>query len=173
MIKNKRQLTITKSKLQKLRAEIESIKLDKDLSSIRKELILGSQIALKKRLENQIQAFEWLTSGEVTKLPSSPLSTLGSRLIEARIGKGMTQKDLANKLEMKEQQIQRYEKNEYGQISFDNIIDVTNALDISVRISEISLKKANIDLRQFPNQEQIGKVSDIVKERGQLLAIRS
>ena len=55
-------------------------------------------------------------------------------LIRARIARGMSQKELADFLGLKEQQIQRYEAERYRSASLDRLIEIADAL--SVRISE-------------------------------------
>jgi Helix-turn-helix len=46
------------------------------------------------------------------------LNDLPTTLIKARISAGMTQKELAEKIGIREQQIQRYEANHYNSASF-------------------------------------------------------
>jgi HTH-type transcriptional regulator/antitoxin HigA len=55
-------------------------------------------------------------------------------LIQARIARGMSQKDLGDFLGVAEQQIQRYESDRYRAASLDRLIEVADAL--SVRIVE-------------------------------------
>ena len=56
----------------------------------------------------------------------------------ARIARGLTQKDLARKLGVKEQQIQRYEETDYASASLSRLNEVIKALDIEVK-EEITL----------------------------------
>jgi HTH-type transcriptional regulator / antitoxin HipB len=53
-------------------------------------------------------------------------------LIQKRIGLGMTQKELAAKLGIKEQMVQRYEASGYESIGFQRLIEVWNALSASM-----------------------------------------
>jgi HTH-type transcriptional regulator / antitoxin HipB len=53
-------------------------------------------------------------------------------LIQKRISLGMTQKELAAKLGIKEQMVQRYESNGYESISYNRLTDVWNALKTSI-----------------------------------------
>lgn len=61
-------------------------------------------------------------------------------LIKARIALGMTQKDLAEKLGMKEQQIQRYEANQYGSAGFHRLTEVAEALEVTLNSSLLTLR---------------------------------
>jgi ribosome-binding protein aMBF1 (putative translation factor) len=55
-----------------------------------------------------------------------------SRLIEARIAAGMSQRELARVLGIKEQQVQRYEATEYASASLARVIKVAHALAVEV-----------------------------------------
>ena len=61
-------------------------------------------------------------------------------LIKARIALGMTQKDLAEKLGMKEQQIQRYEANQYSSAGFQRLAEIATALDMKLNDSSLLLR---------------------------------
>jgi HTH-type transcriptional regulator / antitoxin HipB len=60
------------------------------------------------------------------------LNDLPTTLIKARIAAGMTQKDLANKIGVQEQQIQRYEASLYSSASFDRLRSIASALNIDI-----------------------------------------
>jgi ribosome-binding protein aMBF1 (putative translation factor) len=54
-------------------------------------------------------------------------------LIQARIAAGMSQRELAERLGLKEQQIQRYEATEYTSASWSRVSEVIRALGLTVR----------------------------------------
>ena len=58
--------------------------------------------------------------GTVAELPAT--------LIKARIARGLSQKDLADRIGLKEQQIQRYEATDYASASLARIKKVVSAL---------------------------------------------
>ena len=66
--------------------------------------------------------------------PQIPLDGLGTvaelpaNLIKARIARGLSQKDLADRIGLKEQQIQRYEATDYASASLARIKEVVSAL---------------------------------------------
>ena len=74
-----------------------------------------------------------LRSGKPKKLKRSSFHRLPLELIRARIARGLTQRDLAMKLGIKEQQIQRYEETDYASASLARINEVIKALDIEVK----------------------------------------
>jgi HTH-type transcriptional regulator / antitoxin HipB len=84
------------------------------------------------RLTAEIAEYDKLQQGEsVFKISS--LTELSIALIKARIASGMTQKELAEKIGVKEQQIQRYEANHYESASFERLREVFEALGISFK----------------------------------------
>ena len=58
----------------------------------------------------------------------SGVAELPTVLIKARIAQGLSQKDLAERLGLQEQQIQRYEATEYASASLTRIKEVVSAL---------------------------------------------
>ena len=58
----------------------------------------------------------------------SVVAELPSVLIKARIAQGLSQKDLAERLGLQEQQIQRYEATDYASASLTRIKEVVSAL---------------------------------------------
>lgn len=61
------------------------------------------------------------------------LEELPRFLVKARIIMGLTQEQLAERLEWKQQQIQRYEATEYKGISFARLVKVAHAIGIEIR----------------------------------------
>ena len=88
---------------------------------------LGSQIAT---LEAEIAHYERLRNGEVRFAKTHSLEDLPSVLVHARIAAGLSQTELAQRLGMKAQQIQRYEASEYASASLQRLIEVADVLDV-------------------------------------------
>jgi ribosome-binding protein aMBF1 (putative translation factor) len=134
MIKNERQYTITKAQARKFKDAIEAMSLGK--THTHPLLVKAQRDALESQiaeLEAQLKEYEKLRSGKLKKLKKSRFQDLPLELIRARIARGMTQKDLAKELGLKEQQIQRYEETEYASASLARVYEVIKALDIEVR----------------------------------------
>jgi transcriptional regulator with XRE-family HTH domain len=53
-------------------------------------------------------------------------------MIRARIALGLTQKQLAERVGLKEQQIQRYEENDYASASFSRLKEIIKALGLDI-----------------------------------------
>lgn len=87
------------------------------------------------QLREEVEEYERLKRGQFDVVVN--LNGLGRTLIALRIYKGMSQKDLAEKLGVLEPQISRDERNEYHGASIEKIQKVLNALDVTIK-SEIS-----------------------------------
>src|SRR5262249_45968908 len=91
---------------------------------------LASQI---EELLEEMALYEALRNGEVRSFEAEWLHDLPDILIQARIARGMSQKDLADFLGLKEQQIQRYEAERYRSASLDRLIEIADALHVRIR----------------------------------------
>ena len=96
------------------------------LLAVQKEA-LQSQLS---DLEADIREYEALKAGNFAFEQLERISELPRLLIRARIASGLSQRGLADRLGLKEQQIQRYEASDYASASFTRIREVVSALDI-------------------------------------------
>ena len=83
-------------------------------------------------LETELREYEALRAGQFEFDQLKTITELPVALIKARIARGLSQRDLADRLGIKEQQIQRYEASEYGSASLARIRDVISALGVDV-----------------------------------------
>jgi HTH-type transcriptional regulator/antitoxin HigA len=121
--------------------------------------------AMNSEFENlslQLQEYETLKSGTVEILKASNLEELPSILIRARIAKGLSQRQLADAIGLKEQQIQRYEAEEYASANLHRLADISNALGLNIsEVAEfratsqrpIEVNKDDLAWDQFPVKE--------------------
>ena len=89
---------------------------------------LRSQLA---DLRSELHEYESLTAGEFQFDGLEAVAGLPAVLIKARIAQGLSQKDLAERLGLKEQQVQRYEATDYASASLARIREVASALGAS------------------------------------------
>ncbi|WP_375122630.1 XRE family transcriptional regulator [Pseudomonas sp. LW8] len=118
-------------------------------------------------IKSEIKEYELIKEGKVSYLECSGLSELPKTLIYARIGLGLTQKDLAEKLGVPTQQLQRYEASSYMGASLSRLISVAEVLNVKVRESWSGAKAnsadsvfcwnsvENIDWTLFPAKEMV------------------
>ncbi len=84
-------------------------------------------------LRSQIAEYEALRQGEHGVLEVESLEDLPTALIQARIAAGLSQKELAERLGIKEQQVQLYESTDYASASLRRVNQVILALGIKVK----------------------------------------
>jgi DNA-binding XRE family transcriptional regulator len=132
MISNERQYRVTKAQAEKfsraLQEAIERSGVDPLLQKLENDA-LQSQL---HDLEQELREYERLRSAEESVLTLDSFAELPRALVKARVASGLTQKDLADRLGLKEQQIQRYEATEYTAASVRRLRQVIEALGIRV-----------------------------------------
>ena len=82
------------------------------------------------QLQEEVESYERLRRGEFDELVN--LRGLGHLLISLRIAKGVSQRDLAKRLEVHESQISRDERNEYFGITLERAIKILDALNVTL-----------------------------------------
>jgi HTH-type transcriptional regulator / antitoxin HigA len=165
MITNERQYKITRNQLKKIEEAIDSFDAEKVIAGVKSKSLAKAQIdallSEKENLVNQILQYETLKSGTVGQFRASTLKELPSILISARIAKNLSQNELAECVGIKEQQIQRYEAEQYASASLTRLAKIARALELNIsEIAEfevipetIDFKDENIAWDQFPVKE--------------------
>ena len=80
------------------------------------------------QLKEEVESYERLKRGEFDELEN--LRGLGNVLISVRIAQGISQRELARRLEVHESQISRDERNEYFGITLERAIKILDALNV-------------------------------------------
>jgi ribosome-binding protein aMBF1 (putative translation factor) len=135
-IKNDRQYRITKAQAHKLETALTQTARRADNGKVYPLLRKAQADALRSQLADlraEIRQYEALHSGEQRKFDLASLDDLARALIQARIAAGLSQKDLAARLGLKEQQIQRYEATDYASASLARVREVARALGLKVK----------------------------------------
>lgn len=91
-------------------------------------------LTMYRELAEEVKDYEILKSGEIKSFTIRNLEELPITLIKARIASGLNQAQLAEKLGMKTQMIQRYESSNYANASFRRLIQIAEALNIKFDI---------------------------------------
>jgi ribosome-binding protein aMBF1 (putative translation factor) len=135
MIKNEKQYRITKGVLARFEEAAEGLKARQSSGAVNDRIdprlqqaeidAVQSEIDV---LRGQIEEYEALQAGRRRVADLSVIETIPQALIQARIASGLSQKELAARLGLKEQQIQRYEANEYASASLRRVREVAEAL---------------------------------------------
>jgi ribosome-binding protein aMBF1 (putative translation factor) len=80
------------------------------------------------QLKEEVESYERLKRGEFEELEN--LRGLGHLLISLRIAQGISQRELARRLEVHESQVSRDERNEYFGITLERAIKILDALNV-------------------------------------------
>jgi ribosome-binding protein aMBF1 (putative translation factor) len=135
MIENERQYHVTKKRIAQFEASLASLQATPGPTNLPPRLhramcqSIESQLA---DLHREVAEYEALKARQVSVLELHSLSELPDLLIKARIARGYTQADLAKRLHLKPQQIQRYEATRYHTVSFRRLLEVARALDVDL-----------------------------------------
>jgi DNA-binding Xre family transcriptional regulator len=135
MITNQRKYRITKSWITRFEKELvanETRELgpreDPDMRQVVHDAI-ASEI---ETLRRQIDHYEQLRDGHITSREITSLRELPSALIEARIAARLAQRQLAERIGVAEQQIQRWEANDYSGVNLDRLQSIADALGVQI-----------------------------------------
>jgi HTH-type transcriptional regulator / antitoxin HipB len=149
MIQNERQYRITQTKLREFEQQLADLDLllgslpclgnpdgttpqDPNLHPRQAIGWTNSYKLTIRQLKQELTEYEQLKSGHILTFILGSLNDLPTTLIKARIAAGMTQKELADKIGVREQQIQRYEASQYSSASFDRLRSIAGALNIEI-----------------------------------------
>lgn len=136
MITNERQYAITRAELRRFEEAVEAQQPQAPAEGVDPRIgeAMASALASQaETLREEIKRYEDLRDGRVTKRELGNLRALPTALIEARIVAGLTQKQLGERLDVKEQQVQRWEANFYSGVGVDRLQEVADALGMEVR----------------------------------------
>lgn len=167
MIKNERQYRITKAEASKFASALQRLEA-RSAGDVHPLLHKAQVDALRSQhaeLEAAINEYEALQNERPAVIEAQTLDELPRALIRARIALGLSQKDLGERMKLKEQQIQRYEATEYASASLSRIHDVAKAL--GVRISERVFLPLQEPARDslYARLESVGLDKDFLLER--------
>lgn len=112
----------------------------------------------RRELGEALKAYERTKEGYTESLKERAGSDPGALLIAARVVRRLTQKELARKLGMQEQQIQRYEAERYRSISLGRYQKVANALGARLSIDIDPGGEEWGSSYGAPNPEELSKV---------------
>jgi ribosome-binding protein aMBF1 (putative translation factor) len=137
MITNERQYRITRAQLKRFdeAAEAQATRDPSPDVDPRIHAAMGDALRSEaEELRRQLHEYEQLRAGEIKARSLRSLTDLPRALIEARIAGHVTQKELADRLELAEQQIQRWEATNYAGVGVERMQNVADAL--GARITE-------------------------------------
>jgi transcriptional regulator with XRE-family HTH domain len=132
MITNERQLQIARRDIERFESALDG---DMAEAGVHPTILKAQRDAVEAQLSElrrEVQRYLTLRSGKIREFRIDSLAELPRALISCRIASGMTQRELADRLSLKEQQIQRYETQNYSGASFSRIADIADAVGVEL-----------------------------------------
>lgn len=130
MIYSDKQYRVSSAQLAKLQSAVAAAQSRSSDEEWLKEAeidALNSQIA---DIEAELAEYDLLKSGQISFSKAYALEELPRVLVQARIASNVSQTDLAHKLGMKPQQVQRYEATDYMGASLGRLIEISKVLGV-------------------------------------------
>jgi ribosome-binding protein aMBF1 (putative translation factor) len=161
MIKNEREYRITIAQANKFEQALSQSDAAEVIAGLHPLIRKAQRDALQSQLDElreQINEYESLKSGQQAVISLNSLEELPRALIQARIAAGLTQRELAERMRLKEQQIQRYEATEYASADLARVNEVARALGLRVR-EDIFLSSS-----PHPSDEQLMRLRELVQQ---------
>lgn len=133
MIRNEKEYAEAAARLEQEKrrlAEQESRLRSTGLKSEQVKRVMDPLRSFHQQLVEEVENYQRLKRGELDEMRD--LRGLGQLLVSLRIARGMTQRDLAERLGVHETQVSRDERNEYHGITVERAARVLEALGAQV-----------------------------------------
>lgn len=166
MIKNEKEFAATKKAIARYEEAIDGFDVLKSIEDGVDPIIANAQLKSYKNqiysLKSQLAVYENFKNGNVIEKKFDNIRELGESIIFMRLANGWTQKQFADRCGLKEQQIQRYEKELYQSANLKRIDFFLSILKSNISgVSAYSGSKTDskscdysgIDVSEFPISE--------------------
>ena len=127
-----RKCHITKSQIAKFEAALDELTARDGVNARLRKLEKDALQSQLDELRDEVEQFEQLRNGDPKPIRIESFDELPRALVKARIVAGLSQKELAERLGLKEQQIQRYEATDYCSASLSRLKQVAEALGVNI-----------------------------------------
>jgi DNA-binding XRE family transcriptional regulator len=127
MIKNEKQYKIAKSKLDRWLETQTQLRNADTKNWVVKEQKFSVEQQIKQ-LKSEIKEYEDIVSGRRQLVELELVSQIPSMLIKWRIARHLTQRELAERAGIHENQLQKYEAEDYGCASYQTIAHIAQVL---------------------------------------------
>ncbi len=137
MIKSEREYGITKGWVTRFEESIAGMGVSPGpgdaLDPLMRDVVIRSQESMLEDLRAEVAEYEKLRDGTLRRKSVDGLGEVSDALVSGRIAAGLTQRQLAERMGLKEQQIQRYEATRYRSASLARVEEVVSALGLTFR----------------------------------------
>ena len=138
MIRNEQEYQEASQRLEAERERLDKHRKQLAKSGLKKaelKRVMDPLISFHEQLREEVEHYENLKRGKFPNLQN--LKGLGVLLVSLRIAQGMSQRELAAKLEVHESQVSRDERNEYHGITVDRAIKILDTLGVKLQTSGV------------------------------------
>jgi HTH-type transcriptional regulator/antitoxin HipB len=132
MIRNEREYRVSRAFRRRLLATRGSQAAHPNAEATQREWLVGGVDRLLGDVEAEIAEYEALRAGAVSAVAVAGLGDLPAALVKARIAAGLTQRQLAERLGVAEQAVQRDEAGGYARATLDRLQRVAEALGLEL-----------------------------------------
>ncbi|MBI3714823.1 MAG: helix-turn-helix transcriptional regulator [Betaproteobacteria bacterium] len=132
MITNQRQYRITQHQAERFRQALAA----PEAQGLHPKAVKAMKDGLRSQLDDleaELAEYDDLHTGRVATLEAESILGIGEALIKARIVRKLTQKELAERMGVAEQQVQRFEATQYRGVATERLQKVADALNLRVR----------------------------------------
>jgi len=141
MIKNERQYKYTCSKLQELKIDLEQIKKQYKDDEQGLKLFSHGYIEHISQLQKDIHTYKEMQNKPLPReFIVRSLSQINKYLVWLRLGRNITQTQLAKLVKCKQSDISRLERDNYNKFSLNTFLKIVNALGSKIEIRIINEK---------------------------------
>ena len=136
VIANEHQYNITRTELKRFEQAAEEQQRHGPPEGVDPQIgkaMVDGLLSQAETLRDELRRYEDLRDGRVSRREIDGLREFPTALIEARIAAGLTQKQLAERLGLSAQQIQRWESNLYSGVGVERLQEIADALGMGVR----------------------------------------
>ncbi len=131
MITNQRQYLVAQGQAERFRQALAA----PNAQGLHPKAVKAMRAGLRSQLddiEGELADYDNLREGQLTFLEADSIVGIGEALIKARIVRNLTQRELAERLALAEQQVQRYEATLYRGVAAERLQQVADALRLKV-----------------------------------------
>ncbi|PFK65052.1 hypothetical protein COJ21_24865 [Priestia megaterium] len=135
MIRNDKELEISRENLREFLSTIEKIEKEKSLSALssrKQEIYRNALCGEVESLTTQIKEYEELKKGNINAIKLHDATELPIILIKYRIAKGLTESSLADRLGIEESELIEHEENLFADANPELIKKIVHILEVEV-----------------------------------------
>lgn len=164
MITNDRQYKIVKNQIDEFQRALDGFPIQSSaMEYVHPKLIEAQKNAIIYQLNSllaETKEYEDLKEGRIAVTEIASIEDLPLALIRARIANNLTQSELADRLGLKMQQIQRYEAERYETASLKTLIKIAESLNIRIK-ADVLIKDVeappDLDFKNYPFKQMFQK----------------